>query len=124
MHKTYIKHSELIEEVLKRWDTWLESLSLSGGLDNVVGLGSSFEWVSGHLFPMIEHALWEGSSGGGGSEGLSETEGLSDWEVSLHLHEWGSLDWLLTNDDSSSLGKGLVDWTISIIWGLDLNEVD
>jgi len=73
---------------------------------------------------MIEDTLWESSSGSGGSEILGETEGLSDWKVSLHLDEWGSHDWLFTDDDTSSLGQGLIDWTNSIIWGLDLNQED
>lgn len=73
---------------------------------------------------MIEDALWEGSSGGGGSENLGETEGLSDWQVSLHVDEWGTGDWLLRDDDTSSLGHGLVDGTDAVIWGLDLTEED
>jgi len=73
---------------------------------------------------MIEDALWEGSSGGGSSEDLGETEGLSDWEVSLHVDEWGSDNWLLRDDDTSSLGHGLVNGTDAVIWGLDLAEED
>ena len=68
---------------------------------------------------MGEDALWEGSSGGGGSEGGGETEGLSDWEVSLHLHKWGTGNWLLTDNNTSSLGKSLIDTSDAVIWGLE-----
>jgi len=73
---------------------------------------------------MIEDALWEGSSGGGSSEDLGETEGLSDWKMGLHVDEWGSWNWLLGDDDTSSLGHGLIDGTDAVIWGLDLAEED
>jgi len=42
----------------------------------------------------------------------------------LHLDEWSSWDWLFTDDDTSSLGKSLIDWSDDIIWGLDLNQED
>mmetsp|Transcript_10291 Transcript_10291/g.15715 ORF Transcript_10291/g.15715 Transcript_10291/m.15715 type:complete len:802 (+) Transcript_10291:228-2633(+) len=73
---------------------------------------------------MVEHHLGESSSGGGGSESLGETEGLSDGEVSLHVDERGSGNGLLTNDDTSSLGESLVDGTNGIIRSLDLDEED
>jgi len=71
-----------------------------------------------------EDALWEGSSGGVSSKGLGETERFSDWKMSFHLDEWGSSNWLLTDNDTSSLGKSLINWSNNIIWGLDLNQED
>lgn len=68
---------------------------------------------------MIEHTLWEGSSRGGSSQSLSETERFSDWKMCLHVDEWGSWDRFLTDDNTSSLGKGLIDTTNDIIWSLD-----
>ena len=73
---------------------------------------------------MREHTLWEGSSGGGGSQSLGETEGLSDWEMGLHVDEWGTRDWLLVDDDTSSLGESLVNTTDDIIRGLDFAQED
>jgi len=119
-----LNYSQFIDEVVEGWNTWLETLSLSNSFDDFVGLGSDLEWITAHELPMIEDALWEGSSGGGGSEDLGETEGLSDWEVSLHVDEWGSDNWLLRDDDTSSLGHGLVNGTDAVIWGLDLAEED
>jgi hypothetical protein len=116
--------SQFIDEVLEGWDTWLETLSLSDSLDETVGLGSFLGWIVGEELPMIEGALWEGSSGGGGSEGLGETEGLTDWQVCLHDNEWGTSDWLLTDNNTSSLGKSLIDTSYGIIWSLDLTEED
>ena len=115
-------NSQFINVVIKSWNSLLESLSLSDGLNDDVSLGGCVKWVTVHLVPMGEDALWEGSSGGGSSQGRGETERLSDWEISLHLHEWGSNNWLLTNDDTSSLGKGLIDTTNAVIWGLDLDQ--
>jgi len=66
--------SEFIDEVIKSWNTWLESLSLSNGLTVDVGLGSFFKWITTHLLPMGEDALWESSTGGSLSKSGSETE--------------------------------------------------
>ena len=120
----FIIKSEFIDEVLEWWDTNLETLSLSNGGDNRGSFTSFLERISGHWLPMVEHTLWESSARGGGSQGLGETEGFSDWEVGLHLHEWGSGNWLFSNNDTSSLGKTLVNWTNAIIRGLDLTEED
>ena len=71
---------------------------------------------------MIEDALREGSSGGSGSESLGETEGLSYGQVSLHVDERSSGNGLLRDDDTSSLGEGLIDTTDNIIRSLDLTK--
>jgi len=73
---------------------------------------------------MIEDALWEGSSGSVGSKGLGETERFSDWKISFHVYEWSSLNWLFTDNDTSSLGKSLINWSNNIIWSLDLDQED
>ena len=119
-----LSSSELVEEVVEAWDAFLESLSGSDGFDELASLGVLFVWVSIKGFPMIEHTLWESTSGGSGSEGLSENEGLSDREEGLHVDEWGSVDWLFSGDNTSSLGEALVDTTNSIIWALNLNQED
>jgi len=66
--------SEFIDEVLKGWNTWLESLSLSNGFTVDVGFRSFFKWITTHLLPMGEDALWESSTGGSLSKSGSETE--------------------------------------------------
>ena len=116
--------SELVEEVVEAWDAFLESLSGSDSFDKLASLGGLFVWVSVKGFPMIEHTLWESTSGGSGSEGLGETEGLSDRKEGLHVDEWGSVDWLFSGDNTSSLGEALVDTTDSVIWALNLNKED
>ena len=73
---------------------------------------------------MVEDALREGSTGGGGSEGLGETEGLADGQVSLHVDERSAGDGLLRDDDTSSLGESLIDGADDIIGGLDLAKED
>lgn len=55
---------------------------------------------------------------------LGESEGLSDWQVGLDNNEGSSDDWFFTNNDTSSLGKSLIDTTHSIIRGLDFAEED
>lgn len=114
-------YSEFIDKVLKFWDTSLESLSLSDRFTVEVGFRSFFKRVSGHLVPMGEDTLWESSSGSGLSKSGSETERFTDWKMGLHLDEWGSVNWLFTNNNSSSLSKSLIDLTNGIIWGLDLD---
>ena len=73
---------------------------------------------------MVEDTLREGTAGSGSSEGLGESEGLSDWEIGLDDKEGSSRNWLLTNNDTSSLGKGLIDTTHGIIGALNLAEED
>jgi len=116
--------SELINEVIKGWDTWLESLSLSDTFNNDVGLWVNLKWVSWKHFPMIKYALWECSSWSSGSKGLGETEWLSYWEEASHVYKWGTGNWLLTFNWSSSLGHGLIDGTNNIIWSLNFYQED
>lgn len=73
---------------------------------------------------MGENALREGTAGGGGSEGLGETEGLSDGEEGLDVNERGAHDRLFFVNDTSSLGHALVDSTNSVIGALDLDQED
>lgn len=48
--------------MVKRCDTWLETLSLSDSFDDLVGLVAFLEWVTAEQLPMIEDTLWESSS--------------------------------------------------------------
>lgn len=116
--------SQLVDEVVEAWNAGLESLSLSDGLDELTSLGGGFVWVTWDLIPMVEDALREGTAGGGSTESLGETERLSDGEVSLDDEEGSSSDGLFTDNDTSSLGKGLIDATHGVIGALDLAEED
>ena len=44
--------------------------------------------------------------------------------MGLEVDKWSSIDLVLTDDNTSSLGEALVDSTDGIIWALDLNEED
>ena len=44
--------------------------------------------------------------------------------MGLHVDEWGTRDWLLVDDDTSSLGESLVNTTDDIIRGLDFAQED
>jgi hypothetical protein len=116
--------SEFINEVVEGWDSWLEALSLSDSFDDCVGFRAFFLWISTELLPVIKYALWECSSCSGCSKGLGETEGFSYWKMALHVHEWSTSDWIFTNDDTSSLGHGLIDGTDAVIRSLDFDQED
>ena len=73
---------------------------------------------------MIEHTLWEGTTRGSLSKGLSETEGLRDWQVAFNVDEWSSGDGLFSDNDSSTLGDALVNTSDAIIRALDLDQED
>jgi len=122
--ETLLVVSEFINEVVKSWDAWLETLSLSDGFNDCVGFAAFFQGITSKFHPMIKDALWERSSCCRGSEGLSETEGLSDWKMAFHVHEWSSSNWLFTNDNTSSLSHGCVDSTNNVIRGLDFDQED
>lgn len=107
--------SQLVDEVVEGGNAGLETLSLSDGVNELTTLGGVVENVTWNLLPMVEDALREGTTGGGGTERLSETEGLSDGQVSLDDEEGSSSDGFFTDNDTSALGKGLIDTTHSII---------
>jgi len=119
-----LTRSELIDEVVEGWDLCLKTLSLSGVSDDLTGGGTWLEWITVELLPMIKHALWEGTTGSGGTESLDKTEGLSDWQEGLDHDEWGTSNLLLTLDNTTTLGHATVDTTYSIIWGLDFDQED
>jgi hypothetical protein len=103
----------------------LETLSLSGGHKDGIGLGLGIEGVFFlEGFPMIEDALREGLSGSEGSKMGSETEGISDGEVSFDVEEGSSHNRVLREDDSSSLREALVDTVHDVVGGGDIDEVD
>ena len=89
-----------------------------------MSLGTILERITVELLPMIEDALREGTTGGGGTESLSETKGLSDGQESLHVDKRGSGNGVLLIDNTTTLGEALVDTTDGVIGALDLNEED
>lgn len=116
--------SKLVSEGIKSGDFSADSLSLSDRGDKFSSSGLGYQWVSTEFLPMVEHTLGEGTSGSGGTESLSETEGLSDGKVSLHHDERGSGNGLFTDNDTSSGGEALVDTTDGIFGALDLDKED
>jgi len=114
--------SELVNEVVEGGDAGLETLSLSDLLNKFPNSAILFEGISLEFFPMVEHALWECTARGSCSEGLGESEGLSDGQMSLELDEWGSGNGLFTNDYTSSGGEARVDATNCIIRALNFNK--
>jgi hypothetical protein len=116
--------SEFIDEVIKSGDVSLDTLSLSDRGNKFSSSGFGYQWISTEFLPMIEDTLREGSSGGGGSEGLSETEGLGDGKVGLHVDERGSRNRLFSDNNTSSGREALVNSTDSFFRALDLDEED
>ena len=116
--------SELVNEVIEGGDTGAESLSGTDGVNKDGCFGALLKRIGGHLLPMGEDALREGTAGSGGTESLGESEGLGNGKEGLHVDERGSLDGVLLGDDSSTLGEALVDTTNGIIRALDLDEED
>ena len=126
-HGVYVDclvYSELVDEVFEGWDTGAKTLSGTNLLDESGGLAAFLQGITVELLPMREDALREGTTGGSGSEGLSETEGLGDGEESLHVDERSALNGLFFVDDTSTLGEALVDATNGVIGALDLDEED
>ena len=120
----FLESSELVNEVVKGGDANLETFSLAGSLNDHASFACSFEWVSVEHLPMIKDTLREGTSGSSSSEGLGETEGLSDWQVGLDHDERSTLDWLFADNDTTTLGHALVNATYCIIWSLDFDQED
>ena len=116
--------SELVDEVIEAWDAGAETLTSTDGLDEGSGLGASLIRIRVEHLPMREDALREGTTRGGGTESLGETEGLSDGEEGSHVDERGALDGVLRLDNTTTLGEALVDTANSIIGALDLDLED
>lgn len=51
-----------------------------------------------------------------------ETEGFSDWKMSLDVGERSSDDWLFEDDLTAADVEALVDTTGNISWALDLDK--
>ena len=115
---------KLIQISVDWWDLLSDSLSLSGGDGNLVGLVSKLHWVSVHSLPMIEGALREGLSSGVGSKIGGETERLHNWKVRQQSHLRSSWSLLFGEDVSTSAGEDTVDVTHSILWNGDVTQVD
>ena len=119
-----MNRSELVDEVIESRDTSAETLSGSDLLDEDLGFASDLEGIGGEHLPMVEDALREGTTGGGGTKSLGESEGLSDGQVGLDVDERGSGDGLLSSNNTSPLGQALIDSSYGIIRALDLNQED
>lgn len=103
---------------------FLETLSLSDAPADIDGNTLIRKRVTLKLLPVVEHALREGTAGGGSAESLSETERLGDGQEGLKKNEGSTLDLLLRVDDTSALGEALVDTTDGIVRALDLDQED
>ena len=120
----HLSCSELVDEVVEGWNTSTEALSGTNLLDKNASLACWVEGIAVEALPMREDALREGTSGGSGSEGLGETEGLSDGKEGLHVDKRCSWDGFFFVDDTSALGQALVDATDGVIRALDLDQED
>lgn len=120
-----ITRLQFVVVVLVTWDNLLETLALTHLLDDLTWLAS---WVedgsSWKNLPMVEDGLWEGLSSGTLTEIGGETERLVDWQVGLDGEEWGTWALLLREDVTTSAGKDTVDTSHSLLWNLDLDQVD
>ena len=81
-------------------------------------------WVAVYNIPVIEDALWESSSWCFGSQVLSESERLCDWQVGLDKLEWGAWNDFFVNVFTSSLVECGVDSTDGFFWWLDFDQED
>jgi hypothetical protein len=68
--------------------------------------------------------LRESTTWGSCAESLSETKGLSNWEVSLDHDKGSTLDWLFTVNDTSALSKATVNSTYCIVGALNFDQED
>lgn len=115
---------QFIQESVEWWQLLGETLTFTGGHDDLVGEGTLLEWILLNCLPVIEAALWEGLAGSGGTEIGIETEGLIDGQVGLDLEHRGTRGLLfLENVTTLSVEDG-VDTTHSLFWALDLDQVD
>ena len=116
--------SQLVEEPVEAWDASGEALSGTDTFDEVRGLATGLEGVSVEHLPVREDALREGTTRGGSSQGLSEAEGLCDWQIGLDVHKSGASDWVLCLDGATALGYALVHCTDAIVRALDIDLED
>ena len=91
--------------VLNTWNLNLDTLALAHDLDHGSDLGGSIKWGSTWKnLPVIEDGLWEGLSGGVGTEISVEAEGLHNWKVGLDGEQWCSWALLLSEDVATTAG--------------------
>jgi len=123
-HPEFSSLLQLVEEVVEGGDALLQSLPLPRLHDDDTGFGIGLQRAAGENLPMVEHALWESLSRGGGSQFGGETEGLHDGEIGFdHVHG-RSLDLLVLEHVTSLSVQDAVDATDGLLWALDFNQVD
>jgi hypothetical protein len=113
---------QLVEEAVEGRDLEGETLPLTGGEDDVLGLAGD-EGVALDDLPVVEHALGEGLAGGGRAEIGGEAEGLHDGQVGLDVVERGAGTLLLRDDVAATPVEGGVDAAHGRLGALDLDEV-
>ena len=76
---------QFIQESVEWWQLLGETLTFTGGHDDLVGEGTLLEWILLNCLPVIEAALWESLAGSGGTEIGIET--LSNGQNQSNLNK-------------------------------------
>jgi len=115
---------QLVEILVKSGKTVIQTLALSGVIDNLESLGAGFEGIHVEDLPVIKDALRESLTRGVGTKISSETKGFLDREISLDLVKRSSSTLFFSKDVSTSSVEDSVDTSHGVLGTLDVNEVD
>merc|ERR1712002_63785 len=115
---------QLVEVVIQAWNALFQALPLPRFRDDDSGFRFPIERIAGKALPMVEHALRESLSGGGGSQFSSEPEGFHDGQVGLDHAHGSTLDLRIFEHVASLPIQHSVDATNGRLGTLDFNQVD
>lgn len=118
-----LKRLQLVQVLRQIWQAFLQTLTLTDVLDDLVRLRAGVSWVTGEDLPVIEHALRECLSTGVGSQIGGETERLVDGQISLDDEHGRTGDLRVLEHVSTASVQHTVDATDGRFRTLDLAQV-
>jgi len=106
---------KLVKILAELWNSFLQSLALSNGVDDLITFGSGYVRGSRHRFPMIESHLREGLSSGVRTKISSETKRLQNRQVRQQSNLGSSRLLVFAEDVPTTTSQYTVDITHSVL---------
>merc|ERR1712187_632270 len=117
-------NSELVEVVPKGGHRDLDVLTLADLEHQLLHLAARLHGIARQVLPVVEDALRECLAAGLLAQRRHEAEGLSDWQVRLHLDEGRALTRVLLEHACSPRTAARVDAAHGLLRARDLDQED
>merc|ERR1712039_470890 len=121
---TYNKGSELVKVVAKGGHRHLDVLTLTDLEHQLLHLAARLHGVARQVLPVVEDALRECLAAGLLTQRRHKAEGLSDWQVRLHLDEGRALTRVLLKHAAAPQVHARVDTAHGLLRARDIDQED